>query len=194
MLRITAGQWRGRSIHSPKTQKDGVRPSQAKLRQALFNSIQTVVGDARVVDLFAGSGTLGLEALSRGAAHVSFVENHRACLHALGENIDAFEAATQSHVLSRGVDAWIEAAHSTDEPWDLVLADPPYKEGWEMRLLNEVPWDRALRVGGLFILEWGLQKSKVEELPERCGFLVKTREKNYGDSCLTTYQRQEAAQ
>lgn len=186
MLRITAGEWRGRPIRTPKTQQDGVRPSQAKLRQALFNSIQNHLPDARVVDLFAGPGTLGLEALSRGAAHVTFVENLRPCLQALSENLKTFEVHDRGVVLGRGVEAWMKSPPA--QPWDIVLADPPYKEGWEMRLLHDVDWQNFLAPGGLLVMEWGILKSKVSELPASIGVLVKVREKNYGDSCLTTFQ------
>src|SRR4051812_18174623 len=75
MLRITGGEFRGRSLHAPKG--DHTRPTQSKLRQALFNSLQASLPDARVLDLFAGSGALGFEALSRGAAHVHFIESAR---------------------------------------------------------------------------------------------------------------------
>ena len=80
-----------------------------------------------------------------------------------------------------------------DLPFDLVLADPPYGGGWESRLLSELPWDELLSPGGHFCLEWGTQKSKVDELPGSVPFLVKIREKNYGDSILTTYRREAQA-
>lgn len=74
-------------------------------------------------------------------------------------------------------------------PFDVVLADPPYEGGWEARLLSEMDWQSVLTPGGHFCLEWGTLKSDVSELPEEAGVLVKVREKNYGDSVLTTYQR-----
>ena len=77
-------------------------------------------------------------------------------------------------------------------PFDLVLADPPYAEGWEEKLLKELPWAELLARGGRFCLEWGKLKSqnfREGELPERFPFLVKVREKPYGDSVLTTYER-----
>jgi 16S rRNA G966 N2-methylase RsmD len=74
----------------------------------------------------------------------------------------------------------------------LILADPPYAGGFELNLLALPFWDRLLQPEGFFCLEWGKQKSDVAELPEETPFLVKVREKTYGDSILTTYQRKEA--
>lgn len=76
------------------------------------------------------------------------------------------------------------------QPFDIVLADPPYAEGWEMKLLSDTPWREILSPSGVFCLEWGTQKSQVQELPDTAGILVKAREKNYGDSVLTTYEVQ----
>ena len=84
MLRLTGGEFRGRSIHTPG--HDQTRPTQAKLRQALFNSLQTVITDATLLDLFAGAGTLGFEALSRGASHVTFVESNRTVARLIEKN------------------------------------------------------------------------------------------------------------
>ncbi|MGZ3709275.1 MAG: RsmD family RNA methyltransferase [Bdellovibrionota bacterium] len=86
-------------------------------------------------------------------------------------------------------DCIAELARLPEQSVDLVFADPPYEEGWETRLLGELPWEKLLREGGLFCLEWGVTKSEVSELPESAPFLVKIREKIYGDSVLTTYRR-----
>ena len=187
MLRLTAGVFKGRAIDTPKT--DRVRPTQAKLRQALFNSLQSVIPDSNLLDLFAGSGALGFEALSRGAASVVFVEDNRQGLSLIQRNAASLGVEERVHVIGESV-ARVSGRLKAKGlgPFDLVLADPPYGGGWELRLLNELPWPELLLPGGTFCLEWGIQKSVITELPERTAFLVKTREKIYGDSVLTTYE------
>lgn len=169
------------------------RPTQAKLRQALFNSLQMKVPDARVLDLFAGSGALGFEALSRGASHAVFAESSRATVRMIEKNIQTLGVKDRSvlvyePLLSAGAIARI----ATFAPFDIILADPPYADGWEMKLLQTLPWNEWLSPGGVFCLEWGAQKSDVDSLPDELPFLVKTREKAYGDSILTTYGRVES--
>lgn len=176
-------------IHTPKDLR--TRPTQARLRQALFNSLQVAIPDARVLDFFAGSGALGFEALSRGASSVVFSETGRQALKLIERNAEELGVAERVEILGDSVDAVWKRLAAQGVPFDVVLADPPYSEGWELRLLNECPWETLLAPGGYFCLEWGTQKSQVAELPERAGPLVKVREKNYGDSVLTTYQREE---
>lgn len=191
MLRLTGGEFRGRMIQTPASVH--TRPTQARLRQALLNSLQTVIPDANVLDLFAGSGALGLEALSRGAERVTFVENHRDALKALEANIGLLAVKNRVEIIAEPVErSWKRVLHAG--PYDVVFADPPYSGGWELKLLNEAPWEGILKPGGRFCLEWGRVKSRIEEdsLPERVAFLVKTREKNYGDAILSTYEREHA--
>jgi 16S rRNA (guanine(966)-N(2))-methyltransferase RsmD len=186
VLRITSGEFRGRFIQTPPGER--TRPTRAQLRLALFNSVQTRLGDARVLDLFAGSGSLGFEALSRGAASVTFVENAAKVARLIGRNADELAVLDRVQVIGEAVEkAWPRVLRGA--PYDLVLADPPYAGGHELKLLEGAPWGELLAPGGLFCLEWGLQKSKVDALPERVPFLVKTREKIYGDSVLSTYER-----
>lgn len=193
MLRITGGEFRGRFIKTPKS--DHTRPTQARLRQALFNSIQMRVADAQVLDLFAGSGALGFEALSRGAQNVVFVESARAPLQLLSANSKELDVADRVKIVAEAVPEGASGVSRFWEslieqgPYDIVLADPPYADGWEMILLEKAPWERLLTSSGIFCLEWGTKKSEVSELPEKFPFLVKAREKNYGDSVLTTYER-----
>ncbi len=189
MIRITGGELRGRALHTPANER--TRPTQAKLRQALFNSLQLHISGARVLDLFAGSGALGFEALSRGAAWVTFVESAKPVVKLLQRNASDLGLQDRTRIVGASVgECWSRV--TPDGPFDLVLADPPYAAGWELRLLYEAPWEELLPPGGRLCLEWGLQKSEIKDLPERAGFLVKVREKTYGDSVLTTYQREEA--
>jgi len=174
-------------IHCPPHLR--TRPTQARLRQALFNSLQTLVVDSRVLDLFSGSGTLGFEALSRGAAQVTFVELDRTAIKLAEKNALELKVLERVQLVNESVERSI---HRISMPFDLVLADPPYAEGWEEKLLKELPWAELLARGGRFCLEWGKLKSqnfREGELPERFPFLVKVREKTYGDSVLTTYER-----
>jgi 16S rRNA (guanine966-N2)-methyltransferase len=200
MLRLTGGQFGGRKLHSPTDSglhAGKTRPTQAKLRQALFNTIQFEVGDARVLDLFAGVGTLGFEALSRGAASVVFVEAAKPVCKLIDRNASELGVTGQVRVIAERVEkagTMLEASG----PFDLVLADPPYLLGVEVDLLSGkwFDWGKLLAVGGKIYVEWGRTKSQFSELPERVelpengGALMKIREKHYGDSILTTYQRE----
>jgi 16S rRNA (guanine966-N2)-methyltransferase len=188
MLRITGGQFNGRSIQTPAHQT--TRPSHAKLRQALFNSLQTRLPDAKILDLFAGSGALGFEALSRGAASVVFVEEHRAAIKVIDQNAVTLKIKNQTRIIGESVESALPRVKA-QAPFDLVLIDPPYAEGWELKLLETWPWDLLLAENGYLCLEWGTQKSVISELPDHFPNLVKVREKNYGDSMLTTFIRAE---
>ena len=124
-LRIIAGEFRGRRIEAPSGHS--TRPTREEVREAWFNVLGDRVVGARVLDLFAGSGALGLEALSRGATQVRFVESNRAVLAVLRRNIEALGVASRTEV-SRA-DALVLASapeRIAAGSWNLVLADPPY--------------------------------------------------------------------
>lgn len=186
MLRITGGIFRGRKIDpflGPQ-----VRPTLSKLRQALFNSLSLQVEGARVLDLFAGSGVLGLEALSRGAEHVLFVDSQPEVLRSIQRSVR--ELGVEKQVSFARVTLDLKATSCPQvlldsAPYEFVISDPPYAQGWEEYLLKQWPWERLLSPQGKWILEWRKQRGMT--LAESEGFLVKMREKNYGDSNLTTY-------
>ncbi len=121
-MRVVAGELGGRKLVAP----EGVttRPTTDRVREALFNSLTAhgLVEDAVVVDLYAGSGALGIEALSRGAARCTFVERDRAALKALRDNIAALKIADRCTVVTSDVLAWVPAARG----FDIALVDPPY--------------------------------------------------------------------
>ncbi len=127
-MRVVAGEFRGRKLVAPEG--DTTRPTTDMVREAMFNSLQSmgIVDGAEVIDLFAGSGALGIEALSRGAAHCTFVEKDRAALAALRTNIAALGLADRATVAQADAVTWSAAPR----PADLVLIDPPYAfADWE---------------------------------------------------------------
>jgi 16S rRNA (guanine966-N2)-methyltransferase len=124
-LRIVSGQFRGRRIEAP--QGSSTRPTREAVREAWFNVLGERVVGARVLDLFAGSGALGFEALSRGAAHVHFVEWDRAVLSVLRRNIKVLGVGSRTEVTRADAQALMAVPERVAAgAWDLVLADPPY--------------------------------------------------------------------
>jgi len=124
-MRIIAGEWRGRKLVAPAGRE--TRPTADRTRETLFSMLASRLGSfdrLRVADLFAGSGALGLEALSRGAAHATFIENDRAALQAIETNVKALSAGERVEV--RPMSA---ARLPTAQPFDLLFADPPYEAG-----------------------------------------------------------------
>jgi len=144
-MRITGGEWRGRRLAAPDDPR--VRPTGERVREALMSIVAPDLPGAQVVDLFAGSGALGLEALSRGARHVTFVEIGRASLAALAANLTALGAGDRAEV--RRVDAARFVERLGPGAFDLALADPPWTIDYAAPLVarfREVPFARLLVV------------------------------------------------
>ena len=148
-MRIIAGQWRGRQIAAPPTME--VRPTADRVREAWFSILHQRIPDARVVDLFSGSGALGLEALSRGAAFVDFVEKDARTFTFLQKNIETLGAADRCAI--HRADA---LAFSIPDPCDLCFADPPYRMGFAKTLAER--WI-ALPFSTIFAVEHETQES-----------------------------------
>src|SRR5690606_19660383 len=130
-VRIVAGRWRGRQLSTPRGRD--VRPTTDRVREAWMSAAQPSLPDARVLDLFAGSGALGLEALSRGAAEAVFVERARPALHALRANIDLLGAGAEARVVSDDVFRYLARDLPT---FDVAFADPPYATGDASQLVT----------------------------------------------------------
>lgn len=122
-VRIIGGKWKGRKLRFPAV--NDIRPTLGRARESLFNWLVADVPGARCLDLFAGSGALGFEALSRGAAHVTFVESNRKVASALRSNIDLLEAGNAS-VRTMSAKRFLLGAQSA---WDIIFLDPPFGSG-----------------------------------------------------------------
>ncbi len=137
-LRIIGGQWRSRLLLLPDIA--GLRPTPNRVRETLFNWLQGVITGARCLDLFAGSGALGLEALSRGAAEVVFVEHNPAMATALRGYLTQLDAKQRGSVIQTDAAGYLQGP---SRPFDLVFLDPPFSSGWIPRLcfpLQERGW------------------------------------------------------
>ena len=148
-MRIIAGEWRGRSIEAPPGR--GTRPTADRVRETLFSMLVSRLGsfdDLNVADLFAGSGALGLEALSRGAASATFVESDPAAAAAIRRNADALGAANRARVLSGSA-----LALARSDPFDVIFADPPYVQGAGSNIVRAVVHSRWLAPGGWISVE-----------------------------------------
>ena len=147
-VRIIGGEWRGRKVRFPPS--GSVRPSPDRVRETLFNWLQFEVAGKRCLDLFAGSGVLGLEALSRGAREVVFVELDRESARAIDETLRAFKC-------DRGrvepLDAFAYLSGSASQPFDIVFLDPPYAERWLPRACEALERGGWLRPDAWIYLE-----------------------------------------
>jgi 16S rRNA (guanine966-N2)-methyltransferase len=169
-VRIVAGEWRGRVIAAPAG--DAVRPTTDRVREAWMSIVQPRLPGARVLDLFAGSGALGLEALSRGAVSCAFVESSARSLIALRANIDKL-AATARATIHRA-DALTYASSLAEGAYDVAFADPPYEQGLAPALAER--W-LAVRFAGVI----GVEHSAREPLP------AGGERRRYGTTAITFY-------
>lgn len=179
-MRIIAGQWRARKLVAPAG--DATRPTADRTRETLFSMLTSRLGSfegLQVADLFAGSGALGLEALSRGAAHALFVEQDATALAALRANIRSLDAGAVSTVTA----ASVMALGPARAPLDLILLDPPYRTG-----AGVVALDKLNRLGWIGAGTWISLETAHDEPVELKGFAIDAGRK-VGKAQLTLARR-----
>ncbi|MCB2185885.1 MAG: 16S rRNA (guanine(966)-N(2))-methyltransferase RsmD [Deltaproteobacteria bacterium] len=179
MLRIIGGEFGGRRLKAPAGQL--TRPSAARLREALFSILAGRLEGARVVDLFAGSGALGLEALSRGAASCVFVELRRPVVRVLHQNLAELGLTDRGRVLAADA-AFASRRLMAQGPFDLALADPPYGQGLVARVARVAAHPGFLAPGGIFVVE-----HQPNERPTAPPPLVPLDHRVYGQSELSMF-------
>ena len=187
-MRIGSGELSGRKLHAPKGAK--TRPTSARLKKSLFDVLASSLAgleDARVLDLFAGAGALGLESLSRGAARAVFVERGRKAADVIRRNIDELGVVERGELLAMDVGAALTKLEHDGEAFDLVFADPPYKTDEDVlsRLLSALGAQELVAPDGLVVVEHHHKR----ELLESYGELTRFRRLKSGESCFTLYRR-----
>jgi 16S rRNA (guanine966-N2)-methyltransferase len=179
-MRIIGGHDRGRHLRAPRGL--GTRPTADRVRVTLFDVLGPAIAGARVLDLFAGTGAVGIEALSRGAARVVFVEKDQAALRALRANLATLGASrAAARVMAGDVLRVLGDLPMHEEPFDLVFIDPPYATALAGRALAAVAAARVSRPGGEVVV----QHSTRDTLPMVDGFAEHRRGRRFGDTALT---------
>jgi len=179
-VRVIAGALKGRRLKAPTW--EGLRPTSDQLRETLFNVLAPRVGGARVLDGFAGTGALGIEALSRGAAAVTFVERDRRAEGLIRENLAHCGISGRYAIIRATVARAVETLRAAPlfVPFDLILLDPPYETAADVVLAGA---DQVVAPDGVVVLEHARRRPA----PEAIGRLVRRRELVSGDSALAFY-------
>ena len=184
MTRIAAGSLKGMVLAVPRH----IRATQDKVRQALFNILGEQVAGARVLDGFAGSGAIGLEALSRGAREVVLLESHPESLQAIRKNVAALpegEAGGRVEVIVGDALQSLRRLGESENPFDLIVLDPPYEGPWGKNALIVVGECAMLSPAGTLVVEQARQCPP----PDGAGSLICVKRHRYGDTVLSFYAR-----
>jgi 16S rRNA (guanine966-N2)-methyltransferase len=180
-VRVIAGALSGRRIHTPPT--DAVRPTYDRVRESMFGIMDPRMPGARVLDLFAGSGSLGIESLSRGAAHATFVEHDQRVLRVVERNLDELRLRDRSRTV-RGDALRLLSGRIPGGPFDVVFVDPPYASGLAVQALELLGRGVHLADAALVVVE----HAAGDELSGSIGSLTRTRTKRYGTTEINFYE------
>lgn len=184
MMRIIGGEYRSRLISMPKGVD--IRPTQDKVRQAIFNVLGNNVAGANVLELFAGSGAFGIEAISRGAKYVTFVDNNSICIRTIRQNLGSLAVPEDKYEL-----VWANALsvfprmEKEGNRYDLIFLDPPYYKNIARKCLSNIDAYDILSPNCLVVIEHFKKDSLALDLNN----LVFEKEKQYGDTLISIFRK-----
>ncbi len=182
-LKIVGGAAKGRKLRGPKS--DGIRPATSRVRKSIFDILGDLSG-LTVLDLFAGTGSMGLEALSRGAKSVSFVDSNQASISLLFKNLELTGFLERAHILKKSAATAVELLSKKGMRFDLIFLDPPYDRGWidaTLRKLNRFP---LLAEEGMIVCE-----HSPREPPAFLSGLNKGQTRKYGQTLVSFLKRKD---
>ncbi len=183
-MRIIAGKFKGRALITMKDRS--IRPTTDRVKESIFNLIQGVIEDAKVLDLFAGSGALGIEALSRGAESVTFVDRSNDSIETVNTNLK--KVSGKVNVLRKDFLNTIDYLSARNEKFDIIFLDPPYKQGLDKLALEKITEAGILANDGIIIVERAREDVELEFGGElRC-----VNRRDYGSVTVMIYQKATA--
>lgn len=184
-MRIIAGKYRGHQLVAFKA--DHIRPTTDRVKETLFNKLQFDIADSNVVDLFCGTGNLGIEAISRDAKFCTFVENNPKSLMIARQNLDKLKVPVEAYkIVNMEVIAYLKSYEG--ESFDIIFADPPFTEKMAHFVVEAAGDSKA--VGPQTIL--AIESEKKERMEDRYGVLVRYSKKDYGDKILSMFCHEDA--
>lgn len=182
-MRIIGGKYRGRKIGFPKSPH--IRPTQDRIREALFNVLAPGISGVNALDLFAGSGAFGLEALSRGAKNVTFVDNNFKCIRIIKENLRNIDIENRAKILKMDAFRAIKKLSETGNKFDIIFLDPPYYKGLSKKTLISLNQYDILSHTNIIVVE----HSKRDTLPYNINNIIFFKQKRFGDTVLSFYRK-----
>jgi len=181
-MRVIAGSQKGRRLTTPAG--PGLRPTSDRVKEALFSILSPRIAGARFLDLYAGTGAIGIEALSRGATAVTFVESHPASLRVLRDNLARCNLTALADIRSCPASHFFRRPERDGRSYDIVFADPPYhEENGSSDLLTSIAASPAITEESLIVLEHFTKRT----VPPQVGRLVRLRQYRYGDTTLSVF-------
>jgi len=180
-VRVIGGALKGKKLYPIRGLT--IRPTTDYLRESIFNILAGWVEDAIVLDLFAGTGSLGIEALSRGAATAVFVDKNPRAMTALTRNINACRLEGRSTILQRDILRGLSFLKSIDHAFDLVFVDPPYDKGFVERTMQLLDRGESTSDGVSIVIE----HSRREVLPEKVARFILSDQRHYGKTLVSFY-------
>ncbi|NLD11363.1 16S rRNA (guanine(966)-N(2))-methyltransferase RsmD [Aminicella lysinilytica] len=178
-MRVITGEFRGRKLDTPIG--NDIRPTSDKVKESIFNILMNDIYGRVFCDLFSGTGSLGIEALSRGARRCYFCDSSRDSVNLTKTNIKKCNAESRSVVILAD---FMRALSRIDEKVDVFILDPPYKAGIYEKCLQQIDYLDLLSPEGIILAEHGA----ADHMPDSFGRLTKVREKKYGKTKLSIYQ------
>ena len=177
-MRIISGEHKSRRLVGGKKTK--VRPTSDRVKESIFNILREEVRGKRILDLFAGAGSLGIEALSRGAEWVTFVDVSTASINILKKNLENLNLESKSTILRMD---GLKALNKLSQNFQMIFADPPYLKGFVQRIIDSIVQSKVLEKNGILILEH--HKKETFSFPEEK--LIPLRQKKFGDTVISFF-------
>lgn len=184
-MRIIAGQAKGIRLKAPKGLN--TRPTSDRVKESVFAILAARPTDAEVLDLFSGTGNLGLEALSRGAASALLIDRNAQCIKIMMENVILTDFAGKAVICREEVGQSLQRLKREARSFDLIFCDPPYNLGWVAKVLQSVDEGELLRDAGILVME----HSRHEKLPAGLKRIVAYRSEFYGETVVSFFVKQE---
>ena len=184
-MRVISGEFKGRRLLLKKGRD--VRPTSSRVRTAIFNILPRDLSGVMALDLYAGTGALGIEALSRGATAVVFVDSGRDALKCLRDNLEALNRADQFRLLHKKAGPALKLLAAENARFDLALIDPPYRSGEAPKVMNQLSRLPLLNPGAVAVIE----HDPAERLLDEYGGLVRYDQRKYGATGLSFYEWRE---